>query len=104
MKKTGLFLVVFALGLCRLGADVSPWDAWRLGYTCFEQGEGCRDRGEYTKALKAFQEALEHYNNVRRARPDWNQKVIARRIADCERETERMKRERGEPGQADFLL
>ena len=101
MKKTGLFLVVFALGLCRLGADVSPWDAWRLGYTCFEQGEGCRDRGEYTKALKAFQEALEHYNNVRRSRPDWNQKVIARRIADCERETERMKRLLGdqEPSQ-----
>ena len=101
MKKTGLFLAVFALVLCRLCADVSPWDAWRLGYTCFEQGEGCRDRGEYTKALKAFQEALEHYNNVRRARPDWNQKVIARRIADCERETERMKRLLGdqEPSQ-----
>ena len=60
--------------------------------TCYEQGEGCRDRGEYTKALKAFPEALNHYNSVRRARPDWNQKVIARRIADCERECERMKR------------
>ena len=101
MKKSGLIFVVSVFLVCGLYADVSPWDAWRLGYTCYEQGEGCRDRGEYTKALKAFQEALEHYNNVRRARPDWNQKVIARRIADCERETERMKRLLGdqEPSQ-----
>ena len=28
---------------------------------------------------------------VRRARPDWNQKVISERIADCEKESRRMK-------------
>ena len=92
MKKFFSLVCACFLLAGTLFADVSPWDAWRLGYTCFEKGEGCRDRGEYTNALKAFQEALEHYNNVRRARPDWNQKVITRRIADCERECERMKR------------
>ena len=100
MKKLTL---IFMLTVCAffLYADVSPWDAWRLGYTCFEQGEASRDRGEYTQALKSFQEALEHYNSVRRARPDWNQRVIARRIADCERECDRMKRLLGdsEPSQ-----
>lgn len=91
MKKIFLsFTLAFLFAAASL-ADVSPWDAWRLGYTCFEQGEGFRDRGEYTQALKSFSEALEHYNSVRRARPDWNQKVIARRIADCEKECERMK-------------
>ena len=91
MKK---LILIFVVTVCAffLYADVSPWDAWRLGYTCFEQGEASRDRGEYTQALKSFNEALEHYNSVRRARPDWNQRVIARRIADCERECERMKR------------
>ena len=91
MKKLTL---IFMVTVCAffLYADVSPWDAWRLGYTCFEQGEASRDRGEYTQALKSFKEALEHYNSVRRARPDWNQRVIARRIADCERECDRMKR------------
>ena len=85
MKKIFLsFTLAFLFAAASL-ADVSPWDAWRLGYTCFEQGEGFRDRGEYTQALKSFSEALEHYNSVRRARPDWNQKVIARRIADCEK-------------------
>ena len=91
MKKLTL---IFMVTVCAffLYADVSPWDAWRLGYTCFEQGEASRDRGEYTQALKSFKEALEHYNSVRRARPDWNQRVIAPRIADCERERDRMKR------------
>ena len=91
MKKLIFIFGVTFVSLL-LFADVSPWDAWRLGYTCYEQGEGARDRGEYTQALKSFQAALDHYNSVRRARPDWNQRVIARRIADCERECERMKR------------
>ena len=92
MKKIFLCAISAIAAFLLSASDVSPWDAWRLGYTCFEQGEGFRDRGEYTKALESFNQALEHYNNVRSARPDWNQKVIARRIADCERESERMKR------------
>ena len=99
MKKFCLSGIILLFALT-LRADVSPWDAWRLGYTCFETGESNRDRGEYTKALKSFKEALEHYNNVRRARPDWNQRVIARRIAECERECERMKRFLGDNASA----
>ena len=44
---------------------LSPWDAWRMAYTSFEQGEEFRDKGEYTKAKKAFDKALEYYNMVR---------------------------------------
>lgn len=69
---------------------LSPWDAWRMAYTSFEQGEEFRDKGEYTKAKKAFDKALEYYNMVRESRPDWNQKVIAERIVDCEKESRRM--------------
>ena len=69
---------------------LSPWDAWRMAYTTFEQGEEFRDKGEYTKAKSAFDKAMEYYRMVRSARPDWNQKVISERIADCERESKRM--------------
>ena len=70
---------------------LSPWDAWRMAYTTFEQGEELRDKGNYVKAREAFDKALEYYRMVRSARPDWNQKVIAERIADCERESQKMR-------------
>jgi len=61
----------------------SPWDAWRLGYTNFELGQQLRDRGDYTRAREAFVKARDHYDMVRKARPDWNQRVIRERLADC---------------------
>ena len=67
-------------------SDLSPWDSWRMGYTSYEQGESLRDRGEYTRAHQAFEAALKHYSSVKKARPDWNQKVIDERIEDCRRE------------------
>ncbi len=91
IKRT-LCALAAAGGLLLFAADVSPWDAWRLGYTNFELGEQHRDRGEYTQALEAFQKALENYQAVKKARPDWNQRVISERIADCERETANLKR------------
>ena len=69
---------------------LSPWDAWRMAYTTFENGEEFRDKGDYLKARDAFNKALEYYQMVRQARPDWNQKVISERIADCEKESSRM--------------
>ena len=69
---------------------LSPWDAWRMAYTTYEQGEEFRDKGDYLKARDAFNKALEYYNMVRQARPDWNQKVISERIAECEKESSRM--------------
>jgi chromosome segregation ATPase len=73
-------------------AAPSPWDAWRLGYTNFELGEELRDRGDYSRAREAFVKAQEHYNIVRKARPDWNQRVIKERLADCDREIREMDR------------
>ena len=69
---------------------LTPWDAWRMAYTTFEQGEEFRDKGEYTKAKESFDKALSYYRMVRSARPDWNQRVISERIADCERESQKM--------------
>ena len=89
MKKLSL---IFMVTVCAffLYADVSPWDAWRMAYTTYEQGEEFRDKGDYLKARDAFSKALEYYKMVRQARPDWNQKVISERIADCEKEKGRM--------------
>ena len=69
---------------------LTPWDAWRMAYTTFEQGEEYRNKGDYLNARKSFDKALEYYKMVRSARPDWNQKVISERIADCENESRRM--------------
>ena len=91
--KITAFLVLLAV-IITANSDsprLSPWDAWRMAYTTFEQGENFRDKGEYLKARQAFDKALSYYNMVRKARPDWNQKVISERIADCEKESQRMK-------------
>jgi len=69
-----------------LTVSASPWDSWRMAYTSFEKGEKLRDSGDYTNALTAFTEALKHYQSVKVSRPDWNQRVISERIAECERE------------------
>ena len=65
------------------GAPFSPWDAWRQGYTMFEKGQQQKDRGSYRRALQYFESALESYQSVQKARPDWNQKIIQGRIDDC---------------------
>ena len=91
--KITAFLVLLAV-IITANSDsprLSPWDAWRMAYTTFEQGENFRDKGDYLKAREAFDKALSYYNMVRKARPDWNQKVISERIADCEKESRRMK-------------
>ncbi len=73
-------------------AAPSPWDSWRAGYTNFEQGESLRERGNYTEALRFFEAARKNYLAVRAARPDWNQRVIADRLRDCDRQISELKR------------
>ena len=73
-------------------ADLSPWDEWRLGYTSFEIGEQTRNRGDYTASLEAFEKSLRHYQAVKRARPDWNQKVIRERLNACEKQIAELRR------------
>ena len=70
----------------------SPWDSWRTAYSCFEQGEAFRDKGDYLQALKSFESALENYQAVKKARPDWNQRVITMRMERCRTECEKMRR------------
>ena len=81
-----------------LTAAPSPWDSWRSGYTNFEHGEMLREKGSYTQALKFFERARKNYLAVRSARPDWNQRVIADRLRDCDRQIAELKRLLNESG------
>ena len=90
---------ILLLGLCTAAfviplsaAEPSPWDSWRTAYSCFEKGESFRDKGDYLQALKSFEDALASYQAVKKARPDWNQRVIAIRIERCRTECSKMRR------------
>ena len=82
--KSALSLLLCSMVLS-LNAAPSPWDSWRSGYTSCEQAERQYERGNYTEALSLFEKSKKHYLDVRSARPDWNQRVIAERISECER-------------------
>ena len=94
MKKFFKMLIipVCIMIVTPLAAAPSPWDSWRTAYSCFEQGESFRDKGDYLQALKSFESALSHYQAVKNARPDWNQRVIAMRMEKCRTECQKMRR------------
>ncbi len=93
MKK--FFIIsgmLFLTALLPLSGAPSPWDLWRAGYTNFEQGESLRERGRYSEAVEYFEKAKKNYLAVRSARPDWNQRVIANRLRDCEKNLAELQR------------
>ena len=90
--KNLLTMVVLIAVALPIPAAPTPWDSWRSGYTSCEQGESLQEKGNYTEALRRFQSAKKHYLAVRRARPDWNQRVIAERIAECDRKIAELQR------------
>ena len=93
MKKFFKMLIIpVCIIVTPLAAAPSPWDSWRTAYSCFEQGESFRDKGDYLQALKSFESALSHYQAVKNARPDWNQRVIAMRMEKCRTECQKMRR------------
>ena len=85
MKLFWLLSAALAGSLTLAAADFSPWDAWKNGYTLYEKGEQFRDKGDYLKALNSFEQAKKLYEQLQKNRPDWNQKIITGRIADCDR-------------------
>lgn len=97
--KSIFLLMLVTLSICSAMAAPSPWDSWRSGYTNFEKGENMRERGSYTEALKLFERARANYQAVRTARPDWNQRVIAERLRDCDRQIAELRRLLGTGGQ-----
>ncbi|MBR2345225.1 MAG: tetratricopeptide repeat protein [Lentisphaeria bacterium] len=92
MRFRIVFLLVTLFCISIVSAAPSPWDSWRSGYTNFEQGEALRERGRYSEAVEKFEEARQNYLAVRSARPDWNQRVIADRLRDCESQLTEIRR------------
>ncbi|WP_294477678.1 hypothetical protein [uncultured Victivallis sp.] len=86
MRKFILFVLLAAVLPLLSGAARNAWDIWREGYETYHKGEILRDRGEHIQALETFRKALALYQEIQRARPDWDQNIIKSRIADCERE------------------
>ena len=89
--KTACILLAVCIFCPVLGAP-SPWDSWRAGYINCEKGEEQYERGNYTAALALFEKARKSYKAVRSSRPDWNQRVIAERIAECDRKISELQR------------
>ena len=89
-KTIGILLSLCAF-CTALKSAPSPWDAWRSGYINCEKGEQQFERGNYTAALDLFEKARKSYHAVRSARPDWNQRVIAERIAECDRKIKELR-------------
>ena len=87
-----IMAAVLLTALSVRSAELSPWDEWRMGYTNFEIGEQKRSRGDYTAALAAFEKSRTHYQAVKRARPDWNQKVIRERLTACDKQIADLRR------------
>ncbi len=86
MKRCFLFICLLAVLPFLSGAAKNAWDIWREGYETYQKGEAARDRGEYSKAAELFQKSLGLYREIQRQRPDWDQSIIQKRIADSERE------------------
>ncbi len=91
MKRI-LYLLLFAgilpflIGAPPRGAKKQDaWDIWRRGYETYLRGDVLKDRGDYTRALDTYKEALECYLEIKKTRTDWDQNIIDRRIADCEK-------------------
>ena len=89
--KTACILLAVCI-LCPVLGAPSPWDSWRAGYINCEKGEEQYERGNYTAALALFEKARKSYKAVRSSRPDWNQRVIAERIAECDRKIGELQR------------
>ncbi|MBR7107638.1 MAG: tetratricopeptide repeat protein [Lentisphaeria bacterium] len=87
-----LSLLLLSAVLFPLTSAASPWEDWRSGYTNCDKAERQLERGNYTEALTLFEKARKSYLSVRSARPDWNQQVIAERIADCDRRINEVRR------------
>ena len=70
--------------------EFSPWTAWRKGFGYFEKGERSREKGKNDEALTAYRKAYQYYYSVKKARPNWNQKIIDERIRMCQREIDKL--------------
>ncbi len=80
--------------------EFSPWTAWRKGFGYFEKGERSREKGKHDEALTAYRKAYQYYYSVKKARPNWNQKIIDERIRMCQREINKLNKLVGAPSSA----
>jgi len=80
--------------------EFSPWTAWRKGFGYYEKGERSREKGKNDEALTAYRKAYQYYYSVKKARPNWNQKIIDERIRMCQREIDKLNKLVGTPSSA----
>ena len=90
MRRFLLPLAMAALLPFLSGAAKNAWDIWREGYEAYQKGEAARDRGEFSRAYESFRKSLDLYQEIKRLRPDWDQSIIDKRIADSERELDKV--------------
>jgi len=93
IKKLLIFslLVIFA-NVYAVEEEFSPWDAWRKGYSFYEDGEKHKAKNQNAEALKKYLESRDCYLAVKKARPDWNQQIIDNRIKMCNREIDALRK------------
>ena len=89
---------IFSMLVCSLYVhaeqdEFSPWDAWRKGYSLYEDGEKNKAKNQQPEALKKYLESRDCYLAVKKAKPDWNQQIIDNRIKMCNREIDTLRKQ-----------
>ncbi len=91
LLATVLTVLLCGTALHAQNDDFSPWEAWRKGYSFYEEGEKFKKQNDSKKALEAFLNARDCYRAVQKARPEWQQSVIEGRINRCNREIKELR-------------
>ncbi len=58
---------------------------WLKGFDIYDNAEKAVARGEFSKALAAYKNALYHFQKTRVKHPDWNKSLVLYRIKLCEK-------------------
>ncbi len=103
--KVRMTMLVLLTAVSVFGAQGKPdnadtWTLWNAGYECQEKAKTARSQGKLDAAVVLLEEARKYYLEVKRSRPDWNQRVIDSRIARVETDLATVKRLLGLPAGA----
>lgn len=100
IRITVCLLVAAASVFGQAQNDAGTWTLWNNGYECQERAKTARAQGKLDAAAVLLEEARKCYLEVKRTRPDWNQRVIDSRIARVEADLAAVRRLTGAPDEA----